>query len=132
MSWIFQILKIRILLEAHFWKFDHPYTFPGSREVPQKIWVQSVQQFCVYSVLAEGPSVAREKKKIKKKIWTKNVFNNYNVLASVTPRLPMFVHRKCQSRNIFIRTFCKHMTSPLTHVINTEELSTVNGIFYNI
>ena len=29
------------------------------------------------------------------------------------------------SLNIPNRTFCKHVTSPLTHVLNTEELSTV-------
>jgi len=41
-SWIF---KSRILLQANFWKFDHPYSSLGSREVPEKIWARSVQPF---------------------------------------------------------------------------------------
>ena len=28
-SWIFRNFKNRILLEVNFWKFDHPWTFPG-------------------------------------------------------------------------------------------------------
>ena len=28
-SWIIKIFKHRILMDANFWKFDHPETFPG-------------------------------------------------------------------------------------------------------
>jgi len=41
----FQTSKNWNLVKAKFLKFYHPYTLPGSCEVPHKIWVRSVEPF---------------------------------------------------------------------------------------